>query len=145
MAQNSPVFIDTGGRIAILNKDDQFHGLAAAWWRQFAAARRLLVSTDWMLSETGNGLARTQARSQLPGAVTAFENSAHGKLIRIDANVFHDALELYGRTMDKTWGLVDCASFIAMRREQISDALTADRHFEQAGFKAPLLENPPAA
>jgi predicted nucleic acid-binding protein len=35
---------------------------------------------------------------------------------------------------DKEWPLTDCISFVVMRRYDIVDALTADHHFEQAGF-----------
>jgi len=39
---------------------------------------------------------------------------------------------------DKTWGLVDCVSFVVMRDAGILDSLTTDKHFEQAGFRALL-------
>jgi uncharacterized protein len=39
---------------------------------------------------------------------------------------------------DKEWSLTDCISFAAMREENLTEALTGDRHFEQAGFRALL-------
>jgi predicted nucleic acid-binding protein len=37
----------------------------------------------------------------------------------------------------RTWlSLTDCVSFVIMREEKVSDALTGDTHFEQAGFAA---------
>jgi predicted nucleic acid-binding protein len=39
---------------------------------------------------------------------------------------------------DKDWSLTDCTSFVVMENENIKEALTADRHFEQAGFTALL-------
>ena len=44
------------------------------------------------------------------------------------------ALLLYSDRPDKAWGLVDCASFVVMSDERISEVFTTDRHFEQAGF-----------
>jgi len=41
-------------------------------------------------------------------------------------------------TTDKEWGLTDCISFVAMRQRNLTEALTADSDFEQAGFKALL-------
>jgi predicted nucleic acid-binding protein len=34
--------------------------------------------------------------------------------------------------------VTDCISFEAMRDAEITEALTGDRHFEQAGFRALL-------
>jgi hypothetical protein len=47
-------------------------------------------------------------------------------------------LGLYGRRLDKEWSLADCIAFVVMKDEGITDALTTDRHFEQAGFKVLL-------
>jgi hypothetical protein len=41
---------------------------------------------------------------------------------------------------DKEWGLTDCVSFALMRREGITQALSADVHFRQTGFEPMLLE-----
>jgi predicted nucleic acid-binding protein len=48
------------------------------------------------------------------------------------------AFELYRNRLDKEWGLIDCISFIVMEERGITDALTADDHFRQAGFRASL-------
>ena len=40
---------------------------------------------------------------------------------------------------DKNWSVTDCTSFVVMREHNLTEALTADRHFEQAGFKAILV------
>jgi predicted nucleic acid-binding protein len=53
-------------------------------------------------------------------------------------DLYDAGLDLYARRMDKDWSLTDCISFEAMRRHQISDALTTDHHFEQAGFNVLL-------
>ena len=44
--------------------------------------------------------------------------------------------------MDKEWGLTDCVSFVVMQERNLTQALTTDRHFSQAGF-ADLLANLP--
>ena len=36
--------------------------------------------------------------------------------------------------VDKEWSLTDCTSFVVMQEEGLTDALTTDHHFEQAGF-----------
>ena len=42
--------------------------------------------------------------------------------------------ELFQSRPDKDWSLTDCISFVVMHDEKAHEALTADHHFEQAGF-----------
>jgi predicted nucleic acid-binding protein len=58
---------------------------------------------------------------------------------------FHAALTLFSSRPDKCWSQTDCASFIEMNRRGIVEALTHDRHFEQAGFVALLRTSPERA
>jgi predicted nucleic acid-binding protein len=47
-------------------------------------------------------------------------------------------VELYAERPDKDWSLTDCISFVVMRHQGVTQALTGDHHFEQAGFTALL-------
>lgn len=132
------VFIDSQGLIALVNRSDDFHTAAKAVMAELARRRRPVFTTDWVLAETGNGVARTPARAGFVEAVRRLQNSTHSTIIKIDDECFEQSLEMFHRAQDKDWGLVDCASFVVMRRQRITDALTNDRHFLQAGFR-PLL------
>ncbi len=61
-------------------------------------------------------------------------------IIPSSTELFAAGVELYATRPDKEWSLTDCISFVVMEREGLTDALTGDRHFEQAGFKV-LLSN----
>jgi len=52
------------------------------------------------------------------------------------------AVDLYRSRTDKNWGLTDCLSFVIMKQHALTEALTTDRHFEQAGFRAKMLDQP---
>lgn len=52
----------------------------------------------------------------------------------LSVNLNHYLYVQPSRAGDKGWGLVDCASFVIMTGRGISEALTNDRHFQQAGF-----------
>lgn len=52
--------------------------------------------------------------------------------------LYESGFNLYRDRPDKDWGLIDCASFVAMKDGGLTEALTADEHFEQAGFAALL-------
>jgi predicted nucleic acid-binding protein len=50
-------------------------------------------------------------------------------------------LDLYDERADKEWGLTDCLSFVVMSDQSLTDAMTPDRHFIQAGFRALMRDS----
>jgi predicted nucleic acid-binding protein len=42
--------------------------------------------------------------------------------------------DLFSQRPDKEWSLTDCISFVVMQDYGVTDALTSDGDFEQAGF-----------
>jgi predicted nucleic acid-binding protein len=58
------------------------------------------------------------------------------EVVPTSREVVDRALELYHQHGDKEWTLTDCVSFVTMRERGMTDALTQDHHFEQAGFRA---------
>ena len=55
-------------------------------------------------------------------------------IISIDATLEASAWRLWASRSDKNWTLTDCTSFLVMQQRKLIEALTADHHFEQAGF-----------
>ena len=51
-----------------------------------------------------------------------------------NGRTLEQGMQLYERRQDKRWSMTDCISLVVMREERITEALTADHHFEQAGF-----------
>lgn len=49
---------------------------------------------------------------------------------------FLSGFDLYAARPDNGYSLTDCISMQAMRKQEITDALTNDLHFEQEGFRA---------
>jgi len=79
-------------------------------------------------------------------AAHAFERVCHDPRIEVVAysgELSAGAIRLFALRSDKDWRLRDCLSFLIMGRRNIREALTADNHFEQAGFRAILSETPP--
>lgn len=128
------VFLDTNGWLALLNATDSLHAAASLAWASLLSRGDRVVVTDWVVAETGNGLARTSARNRFAAAVELIRSSPRAEWVHVSEPLFDRALELYTRRSDKDWGLIDCASFVVMQDHGISEAFTNDRHFEQAGF-----------
>jgi predicted nucleic acid-binding protein len=62
------------------------------------------------------------------------------EVVNVTPKIFQDALAIYRTHQDKSWGMTDCTSFVVMWQSGLSDALTHDQHFSQAGFD-PLLRS----
>jgi uncharacterized protein len=135
------VFLDTNGWLALMNASDQLHQRADALWRELGRRGYSIVLTDWIIAETGNGLARTRARDHFSQVIDGVLKDPRCRVVFISAALLRRALHLYQARADKQWGLVDCASFVVMADEMMVEALTNDRHFDQAGFR-PLLPVP---
>lgn len=130
-----PVFIDTGYVLALINTDDRFHERARAAASQVAAP---FITTEAVLTEIGNALSRQQWRSLGVAALRDLRSSSDVQIVSIDAGLFDRAVALYSSRPDKEWGLTDCISFVVMQERGLIQALTTDRHFEQAGFQNAL-------
>ncbi len=128
-------FVDTSFVVALVNKRDQCHLRALDLASQFE--RRPLVTTDAVLLEIGNALAKNFRAASIQ-VIDDFLTSSEIQIVHLYPDLFHKGFSLYRSRLDKTWGLIDCVSFIVMREAGIAESLTADKHFEQAGFRALL-------
>ena len=109
-----PFFLDTNGWLALLNASDSLHSAASSAWVALLGRGARVVLTDWVVAETGNGLARSGARSRFAAAVDLIRSSPRAELVHVSPTLFDRAIELHTRSFDKSWGLVDCASFLVM-------------------------------
>lgn len=69
------MFLDTNGWLALLNASDELHRTADLLWRDLGRRGYSIVLTDWIIAETGNGLARTRARQRFLESVESLMNS----------------------------------------------------------------------
>ncbi len=129
------VFADAFYFVARLNRHDQHHERVLEFSRGFRA--RLLTS-DWVLMEVADALAASECRGRVREFILHLRGPAACEIVPASRGLLDRALELYDQHADKQWTLTDCVSFVIMRECNLTDALTGDRHFEQAGFAALL-------
>lgn len=129
------VFADTFFFIALLNRADAAHASAS----QFGEHRKgRITTTRHVLLELADAFAGTPLRRETAAMIQQLLVSPRFYVISASDELFDRGLELYRRRPDKRWSLTDCISFVVMKDEGLTEALTGDRHFEQAGF-LPLL------
>jgi hypothetical protein len=91
-----------------------------------------------VLTEVADGLADTRNRHLARQLYLDFQNDPLDQIVLASHELFSRGLDLYDERHDKNWSLTDCISFVVMKDFGLMEALTGDRHFEQAGF-VPLL------
>lgn len=129
----SRIFADSFYFFALINERDQAHARALEWTNAFQGR---MFTTEWVLLEVADGIARSPARATFHLIREDILDSRRHVVVPFDTDFYEAGLELYAARSDKQWSLTDCISFVVMQREGLTDALTGDRHFEQAGFRA---------
>lgn len=126
------VFADAFYFLALLNSRDSSHDAAKRFAETFEGR---LVTTEWVLTEVADALAGLRNRERFVQFLDFLRNRSDVEIVRSSADTFDQGLDLYRARPDKEWTLTDCISISIMERHSISEALTGDRHFEQAGFE----------
>jgi len=125
------LFADTYYFQARVNRHDQHHARVLAWSQSHTAP---LVTTELVLVELANSLAASRFRPLVQDYFGLLRQQIH--VVPASRARLENALRLYHQHDDKRWSLTDCLSFVVMRERRITEALTGDHHFMQAGFVA---------
>ena len=134
------VFLDTSFAIALSARNDQHHPKAVQLAEQIEADGTHLITTQAILLEIGNALSKQRYRTAAVQLLSAIAADSTIEVIPLSETLYLQAFNLFSSRADKEWGLIDCVSFIVMQERNLRSALTADEHFQQAGFQA-LLRN----
>lgn len=132
------VFADTAYWIALIDSRDSYRAAAQGWTRRISGS---IYTTSSVLTETANALSRAPWRAELVRLLNNLQSESDVIAVTEDAALWQRGWALYKSRPDKSWSLTDCISFIVMQDYRLTDALTTDAHFEQAGFHA-LLRRP---
>ena len=128
-------FADSFYFLAPFNPKDMAHQRAM---EASATIQGGLVTTDWVLAEMADALCDRTNRNGCIAFIDDLRNSPRIQIELASRSSFEAGWNLYRQRPDKDWSLTDCISFVVMHDRQITDALTGDHHFEQAGFNALL-------
>jgi predicted nucleic acid-binding protein len=132
------VFADAGYWIALFNPRDQLHTQALTISNTLQG--RTIITSQMVLTEFLNHYAALGQpfRQRAVQVVRSLQDDPDVEIVPQTEAQFTAALTLYAQRPDKEWGITDCASFLIMQEQGITEALAHDDHFHQAGF-IPLL------
>ncbi len=127
------VFLDTFALIAWSNPRDQANSKVSAYLNAYQGK---LLTTEWVLLELADVFSAASKRTRVISLINTLRVDPLVEIIGYKQAVYQSGFNLFASRLDKDWSLTDCISFAVMSEHQVMDALTADHHFEQAGFRA---------
>jgi predicted nucleic acid-binding protein len=128
-------FADSFYLLALFNPRDSAHKRAVECSRTFEGT---IATTEWVLTEVADALSNPINRIGCVAFIDDLRSSPRFEVELASSALFCAGWSLYAARPDKDWSLTDCISFVVMQKRGITEALTGDRHFEQAGFTALL-------
>ncbi|TRU00209.1 MAG: PIN domain-containing protein [Microcystis aeruginosa Ma_OC_LR_19540900_S633] len=127
---NPEKFLDTSYAIALSSSTDDYHHKALAIAQQLKTSKTPLVTTRAIILEIGNALSKQKYRSKSIKLLSSLEKDKTVTVIPLSEILYQKAFQLYCQRI----------SFIVMEERRITEALTTDIHFQQAGFRALLRD-----
>ena len=125
------MFIDTSGFLCFLDDRDFRHEAASSY---FQNARSRLTHSYVLTELVALAASRGFSRKITLGFLSEIFNDPRIEIVWADDYLTEIAVDFLTKRMDKSWSLCDAVSFLVMDDNAITDALTTDHHFEQAGF-----------
>jgi predicted nucleic acid-binding protein len=131
-------FVDSVCWIAILNADDELHEQSDTEYKKLMRSGFRFVTSTAVLNEAANALCKPMFRGSVVEFYKRLKKSQRVDIVFVDEKLWLSGWNLYENRPDKEWSLTDCISIVIMQDQGLRDALTNDKHFEQAGFNAIL-------
>jgi predicted nucleic acid-binding protein len=126
------VFVDTSALLAVLDAGDANHKVAKKIWKELLSRESVLVCSNYVLVEA---LAIAQHRFGLEAVKILNDSIMPVLTVEWVDEAIHEAGMLGLITsMRRKLSLVDCISFVIMRRLGIESAFAFDPHFKEQGF-----------
>lgn len=133
-------FLDAAQTIALSAVTDKYHQKAEVLAERIETEAIPLITTRAVVLEIGNALSTLRYRAAAIELLDSLEEDPNVEIIPLSDELYNRGMELYRQRPDKEWGITDCISFVVMEDYGLTEALTTDEHFKQAGFRALLIE-----
>lgn len=128
------LFVDTSGWLAIVNSGDALYAVASKIYRQRFVAGWHFTTHSGVMLEVGNSMSAVRSRKLAVQLKETLGTSARMNVVPVTEELYEAGWQFYAARPDKDWSIVDCISFVLMQERGLTEAFTADHHFEQAGF-----------
>ncbi|APC08973.1 type II toxin-antitoxin system VapC family toxin [Neomoorella thermoacetica] len=128
------LFVDTSAWVAVVNRRDQYHTIAAPFYKKALKEYGQLLTTNLVAAETYVLLRLDSGLDVALGWWEKISASLKIQVVYIDSDITTEAVKLLRKFDNQTFSLTDAVSFKVMEREGIEEAFAFDVHFKVAGF-----------
>jgi len=125
------IFLDTSAIYALADKTDPNHVTAYSKFQNALKSGEVFVLHNYILLESA---ALLQARLGLPSAVLFLKDAKSFEVEWVDSDLQEEAEKELERIGKRGISLVDCTSFLVMRRKGVQKVLAFDPDFQDQGF-----------
>ncbi len=125
------MLLDTSGLLCLFDRRDFRHPDALGFYN---AARMRLTHNYVLVEFVALAQARHASRVEALAFVIDLFDDPEVEVVWVNERLHQRALILLQERLDKAWSLCDAVSFLLMQQRSLTEALTTDHHFEQAGF-----------
>ncbi|MCG8586321.1 MAG: PIN domain-containing protein [Pirellulales bacterium] len=130
------MLLDTSGLLCYLDASEQRHPRAI----ELYDSARVRVTHNYVIAEfVALAQARGYPRQLALEFADVLASTSEIETVWVNASLHQEALALVRAQLDKSYSLCDAVSFVVMNRRNLTDALSTDHHFTQAGFQALLI------
>ncbi len=117
---------------ALLDAADAAHERAVERWSAVEARGATLITDAYIVVEMSAVVQRRLGFEHVRSLAGLLQ---FVQQIPVEPAVHKEAFETFLSAGSRSLSLVDCTSFVFMRRRNTEEALAFDRHFEQHGFR----------
>jgi predicted nucleic acid-binding protein len=125
------MLVDTSGLLCYFDASDPRHEDASILFE----AATLRLTHNYILAEfVPLCLSRRLPRASTLAFCASLLDAPNVTVIWVDRTTHNTAMQLLETQLDKAYSLCDAVSLTLMKQFDVTEALTTDRHFEQAGY-----------
>lgn len=125
------VFLDSGAIYALTDRNDLDHARVK---HAYLHDGRRFVTHQLILLETFSLITKRLHKFAALTTIAALRKSPRVEIVQPAPELLESAWRRCEKFSDKEWDWIDCTSFELMHQRKLTEALTLDHHFGQAGF-----------
>ena len=125
------IFLDTSATYALADARDSNHARARRIFLQILQSGEGVLTQSYVLVEAA---ALLQRRLGVDIALQFLRDAEGFQVHWVTADAHHAATDLLAERGQRRLSLVDCVSFLVMRRHGVREAFAFDNDFQEEGF-----------